>query len=470
MNVNRQETDQSLIETDMKNLQLIAERSPQAIIRTAPINPKEAYPYIGIHGLQDTPKGFLRFSPQDFIVEEIGIDNEISSIAPTQDIPTTTNSDKTIYADMVKIGMSTLDAVKQVSETLNIAPGLIGYSGIKDARAITSQGISIRGASIPKIQQASWNQIFLKNLISGKGALAPGQLQGNKFTLFVRTQEPYLQHILDEKLSALSTHGYPNFYGIQRFGNRLLNPILGKLLAQGAFEEATKVFLTASGPFDIQIYTAIRKKAVEHYGNWKTMRAQFDLLPYRFRHERKLLSALIQYNSNYSRAFLSIEDQVKFWIYGYASYIINSTLSGAYTGTQDIPNPLPMPLGGGFSDELYSEVLRIDETVNYAEHLSRLPFWRKKYRTLDPWIAPTIHQAISTPEGVALSFSLPRAAYATTMLMFLFEIYEGTPVPEWVAQSEVDSKELVHETPVRETVSKFIYQDFNKQAVQEEIE
>lgn len=457
-------TNKDLFAAEAKSLELLMQRAPQSLIRTIPVDPKQLYDYIGISGISDKPRGFIRFSPQDFIVEEIGLDGTVSNITPESSQPLTTSpGDKTIYADMVKIGLGTLDAVAQVAQQLHVDQRYIGYSGLKDGRAVTSQRISLRGVQLSALTNASWDQVFLKVTHTGKGALAAGQLQGNRFTMFVRTEYPINEETLREEVRAVQETGYPNLYGAQRFGNRLLNPLLGKLLCQGNFEEAVRVYLVQPGPFDIQIYKVIRERAAKDYGNWEKMMTQFDILPYRFRHERALLSALIQYDNNLVRALLALEEQVTFWIYGYASFLVNRFLSEAYMGEHDIPDPLPIPLGGGFADELYGSSLAKDGATNYKEHLIKLPFWRQKYRTLVPWIVPEVHSIATIPAGAALSFSLPRAAYATTFLMFLFQLYEGTPIPDWTSNDDVDAKAILHQGAIAETLRKFTYTDMGKE-------
>lgn len=466
MGYSETETNEALIAAEAKAIEAIVQRSPQSLIRTVPIEPRQAYHYMGVSGIGDRPSGFIRFSPQDFIVEEISLDGSVSDISPTLLTPAHTSpEDKTIYADMVKIGMGTLDAIKQIADTTGANIRQIGYAGLKDGRAITSQRVSIRGISLEKIVQAKLDQVFLKIRSTGKGALAAGQLTGNRFTMFVRTQEQLDEQELWKHVNALVENGYPNFYGAQRFGNRFLNALLGKLLCQGEFDEAIKIYLTQNGPFDIPIYTTIRGKAAGEYGNWEKMIAQFDILPYRFRHERKLLHALMKYPDNPVRALVAIEDQVTFWIYGYASFILNQFLSAAYMGVHDIPNPLPIPLSGGFSDTLYAPSLTHDNTSEYARFLRQLPFWQQKYRTIIPWITPTVHSMRSIPAGVAISFSLPRAAYATTFLMFLFHLYEGTPIPPWVQQNDIDTKATLNEGNVTDTLARFTYRDRGKEIV-----
>ncbi len=62
---------------------------------------------------------------------------------------------------------------------------------------------------------------------------------------------------------------------------------------------------------------------------------------------------------------------------------------------------------------------------------------------MKPKIIPEIHSYKITAEGLAITFSLPKGAYATTMLMYLFNSVTGYPVPEWLKTGYVDTKEVL---------------------------
>src|SRR5215813_11325527 len=52
-----------------------------------------------------------------------------------------------VYCEIEKAGMSTFDAVHRLAEALGVAQREIGYAGMKDARAITRQVVSIWGTT-----------------------------------------------------------------------------------------------------------------------------------------------------------------------------------------------------------------------------------------------------------------------------------------------------------------------------------
>jgi tRNA pseudouridine13 synthase len=74
--------------------------------------------------------GQLKAEPEDFFVEEIPL------YLPS-------GEGQHVYVEIEKRDLSTFAAIKMIARALNISPGRIGYAGLKDARAITRQTLSI---------------------------------------------------------------------------------------------------------------------------------------------------------------------------------------------------------------------------------------------------------------------------------------------------------------------------------------
>lgn len=448
-------TDTELFEIEQANFTRLQEKYPDKLTRSDQFDPVEGLEYIGIHGVAPTLSGYLRYYPQDFIVEEIK-DNEQdqTTIDPPTEIPQlqTTEKQQTLYADLVKIGIGTFEAVNILAEQLGIPPQKIGYAGMKDGRAVTSQRVSIRGTTGEKLNTLPKSNLFLKPKHTGQGAISPGQLVGNRFTITVRTKETINAQELQDSLHALEESGFLNFFGTQRFGHRMINAYLGMLLSQGNFEEAIKVFLIGCGPFDVPLYISLRKKAAQHYGDWTAMKKIFDILPYKFRHERVLLHSLITGDTP-GKALYALRDQVRFWFYSYGSYLVNEIMSETLLGKREIPDPLPMPQTGTEADLLFAPYLKRDGTADYQRYIEKLSFIKRKARTIPAWITPNIHTYTIIDGNIAiLSFSLPKGVYATTFLMFLFRLHAGNPIPTWVNEKELDAKTQLHTGSVADTL------------------
>lgn len=430
----------------------IKETNPDSITRQENIDPKALLDLAGIRISGNLVPGYIRLYNQDFIVEEVGLDGKVSTIEPENNFVPVPNS-PTIYVDLVKYGMGTIEAVTQLANILKVPVERIQYAGLKDGRALTSQKVSIRGLRGGLNELPTLTHSFVKSVQSSKGAMAPGMLKGNRFTIFIRTKEGTNNEELEKKIHEIEKNGFANFYGVQRFGNRFLNPLLGKLLCQNNAAEATKVFLLNFGPLDLPLYKELRERAKGVFGNWSEMLKIYDEFPYSFRHERAVVASLINFPDDYKKAISTISDQVKFWVYGYVSYLVNELLSEAVAGKVNLPTPLPLPLGSDFkSDGLYQKRLLEDGTDNYNINLRQFPFLIRKPRSIEPWIMPEVNNLFFVPEGVIISFTLPKGVYATTFLTAIFELFESAPIPNWVKITTIDTKATLETGSVQDSL------------------
>src|SRR3712207_5138236 len=121
--------------------------------------------------------GRLKVKPEDFIVEEIPL------YLPS-------GEGQHLYAEIEKTGLSTYAAIKTIAQALNISPNAIGYAGLKDARAITRQTLSIEGATPEAINQLHLSNIKILKVNRHGNKLRVGHLAGNRFVIRVREVTP----------------------------------------------------------------------------------------------------------------------------------------------------------------------------------------------------------------------------------------------------------------------------------------
>ena len=119
----------------------------------------------------------LRQIPEDFIVEEI-LDNDIDGIK--------SNTDKGSFNLYIlkKTNIENLKALSYVSKEFNIPLKDIGYCGLKDRHAITTQYITIpSNYGTLSIDEENLKLNYIKTI---KKPLKIGDLKGNKFKITVR--------------------------------------------------------------------------------------------------------------------------------------------------------------------------------------------------------------------------------------------------------------------------------------------
>jgi len=179
--------------------------------------------------------GSIKQRPEDFFVEEIPL------YEPS-------GEGEHVYCQVQKIGMTTFDMIDAVGKALRIPERNIGYAGLKDARAVTRQVISIFDTTEEQVKALKVPNIEILWAERHLNKLRMGHLKGNRFAIKIRdvnaTDVVKLRPMLDE----IEKRGMPNYFGEQRFGRRGDNDILGACLVRGRPEELLARLLGTPNP------------------------------------------------------------------------------------------------------------------------------------------------------------------------------------------------------------------------------
>ncbi len=141
----------------------------------------------------------------DFIVEEI----------PNREFSGTGNF---LILKIKKEWLSTWDLIREISETLDIDEHKIGYAGLKDKNATTTQYISIPLIKEKYLKALKKPNIKILAVYKDKSGLNIGDLTGNKFTINLKDVKEEVVPAIYSVLSKIQKHGLPNYFGYQRFG------------------------------------------------------------------------------------------------------------------------------------------------------------------------------------------------------------------------------------------------------------
>ncbi|MBI2123759.1 MAG: tRNA pseudouridine(13) synthase TruD [Candidatus Wildermuthbacteria bacterium] len=452
MDKTTREKEREFFEAERKRVPHLFEREPM-------VDSFEFQKWIGIEVFPDTlPLGYLRLMPQDFIVEEVARDGTVHTV-DVDPSPATSFEGKTVYADLVKIGISTLEAQSQIAEALSLQPQSIGFAGIKDRLALTSQAISIRDAAEADILKVQADNFFLKNIHQGKGALANGDLQGNRFTIVLRLQRPPSEKEVlktHETLKQIKEEGFWNFFSFQRFGTpRLLSHKLGLRIIKGEFEEAVKMFLVHQSLRELPYFKHIREEMEKQWGNWEGMKTLLSPFPAHFPIELQFVEHLLGNPKDFLGALHTVPDQVRLWVYAYDSYLFNRKLSQFIKGGEV---PINLPLLTSFSPrdwEPYKEFLEEDSVDIPSKYYKKFPFIRVASRTWPVLQRVEIHNIAFQDNFVLFAFSLPKGTYATTLLMNFFTLASGLPIIPGITNKEIDAKALLGLGSTQATLERF---------------
>lgn len=416
--------------------------------------------WIGI-GIADAgrPIGYIKLYPQDFIVEEITPDGLLHSVDTGPLIGDISQEGRTIFAELVKIGISTLDAKAELAAPLGMEEKYIGFAGIKDRLAITAQQISIRDVSNEKLQNINAENLFLKNARRGKGAMANGDLWGNRFTITIRTPEPFSPTQISDikkRLDDIKENGFWNFFYFQRFGTpRLISHWLGLLLIKGQYEEVAKTFLTYAAPRELPYFKNIREEIKERWGSWTAIKEKIEKFPYHFHLELQLINHLIAHPDDLIGSLHTIPDQIRLWMYAYDCFLFNRKLSELIQ-TGEVPTALPLITSFNRRDwEPYREFLEADEVKLPSRSYRDFPFIRVESRTWPTLQKIEIHGIALRDRLAVFAFSLPKGSYATTFLMNFFTLTSGLPIVPGITTEKIDAKELLGLGTLAPTLERF---------------
>lgn len=125
-----------------------------------------------------------------------------------------------LYLSVTKRGLSTLDLVRRLSSVLGVKTLAIGVAGLKDARAVTTQMVSIQGITPDRVSRLATDDQILKVEILGphRNRLRTGHHAGNHFRLVIRAVEGHASDSVPAVLDQLVRRGVPNYFGPQRQG------------------------------------------------------------------------------------------------------------------------------------------------------------------------------------------------------------------------------------------------------------
>ena len=168
------------------------------------------------------PIPFLfRQTTEDFIVDEI---------------PLTENSDRGNYfiAKIQKQNLSTMEMLTILEEATHCDH--IGYAGLKDKAATTTQYISLPLKFSKALKQLKHPQIQIVEGFRSPKKLSLGDLKGNRFFIRLKEVSPKSAQHLKELLDEIMRYGMPNYFGYQRFGRDSANYEKAQEIAHGEEE------------------------------------------------------------------------------------------------------------------------------------------------------------------------------------------------------------------------------------------
>ncbi len=181
----------------------------------------------------------IKQTPEEFYVREI------TNVKPAE-------SGKYAYFWLKKRNYTTLRAVQQIADALNVPVKRIGFAGTKDKFAVTEQLVSVE-AGRERAENLKFKDIELKFYGYGSEPISLGDLNGNYFEIVVADFKE-----MNEKPKIL------NLYGVQRFSKN--NDLVGKAIVKKDFKKAVELILENDGDNEGVVKESLETNPTDYVG------------------------------------------------------------------------------------------------------------------------------------------------------------------------------------------------------------
>ncbi len=291
---------------------------------------------------------------------------------------------------ITKTGLNTKDVVKALTEVSSARARRIGYAGLKDRHAVTTQWFSVPLENLDpeSIVDRLPEGMVLEEWRRARHAVRRGGLRANRFRIRLR-QVTGERSALSRRLEGLAG-GVPNYFGEQRFGRRGENLVRARRLFDGTlgpvprFERGLYLSAARSWLFNLVLAERVRR------GNWNRL----------LEGEAVMLDG--------SRSWFRLQDPPE-------------ALSGRLDAFDIHPSGPLVGLGEHATD---GACAALEETVLATEPdlVAGLEDWRLRAERRSLRLVPRELGWSWSGEDLDLRFELPAGAFATAVLQELVEL------------------------------------------------
>lgn len=196
----------------------------------------------------------LRQKPDDFLVEEIPL------YEPKQE-------GKYALYKLQKVGMTTFAAEKVLAAHCNVQFKHIGFAGLKDTHARTTQYFSV-DTTKPELGTFQERNVTSELIGFLDQQIRTGDLKGNRFIITIRDlKDADIERV--EKCVEQVALGIPNYFDSQRFGSlKGVDGFIAKDVLKGNYEAAVKKIITATTRHQKATIRSTRRFILQNWGKW----------------------------------------------------------------------------------------------------------------------------------------------------------------------------------------------------------
>ncbi|HLE54470.1 MAG TPA: tRNA pseudouridine(13) synthase TruD [Thermoplasmata archaeon] len=275
---------------------------------------------LGIEGYLTTTAGVggtLKASAEDFVVEEVS--------AP----PAPTIDGRFTIATLRVRNWETNHLVRQLARSLHISRERIGFAGTKDKRALTTQLFSFQDCTPEEVERLRIKDVEILDAFRSARPLELGDLFGNRFRIVVRdlaVPPERVAGLVEETVRQIRVRGgFPNFFGIQRFGSvRPITHLVGRAIVRGDFKEAVRLYV--ANPIEGEDPASFEaRSALAETGDVKGALRSY---PRSYTFEKAILNHLAAHPTDDVGALRVLpQNLLMMFVHAYQSYLFNRILS-----------------------------------------------------------------------------------------------------------------------------------------------
>ncbi len=237
--------------------------------------------------------GQIKLRHEEFVVEEI----------PTYK---PSGQGTHVYFGIEKNGLTTPAAIGLIAKALGKQRRDIGYAGLKDARAVTRQTLSIEHVDSDRVVSLAFPGLKILWAKRHGNKLKLGHLQGNRFIIRIRDVEAEKEEQVRSIVEILSQRGVPNYYGPQRFGMRQDNAEIGLAILNNDHDEAMAIMLGRFRDAD-----AADDRQARDLFDANDYAASAEVRPGRFGHEVRACRVMAKSDGDARKAWRSVDHTLR---------------------------------------------------------------------------------------------------------------------------------------------------------------
>ncbi len=275
---------------------------------------------LGIEGYLTSTQGVggtLKSSPEDFVVEEVS--------AP----PPPAIDGRYAIATIRVRNWETNRLVRQLARSFRISRQRIGFAGTKDKKALTTQLFSFEDLTPEQVKELRLKDVEILDASRSARPLEIGDLVGNRFRIVVRdlavAPEMAASLVGETSRQIRALGGFPNFFGIQRFGSvRPITHLVGKAIVRGDFKKAVEIYVAnpiqGEGSESFEVRTALAETG--------DVREALHNFPRSYTFEKAILNHLVAQADDWVGALRELpQNLLMMFVHAYQSYLYNRILS-----------------------------------------------------------------------------------------------------------------------------------------------